>query len=434
MKKNALFILTLFLAALMLPAGCKKNDSPAAPQPAGTATDSPTITKTRTATLTYTISPTNSNTRTITPTFTITQTHTVSPTATITPTQMPYPPKLFGWDNYPVIYAVKEISSGGYILAGSTGPGVLHVKIDADGDCVWASSYNTYFGASSRDIIEIPGGDFVAAGEWRESGSYEGTSIMRVSGVDGSRVWQKSFGSYWLSQDRGLGIAATADGGYVIAGDSDDYDGNMLLYKTNSVGDPLWAKSFGEQLYGDWGEAVIQESDMGYVIAGTSWNYGSWGPNMYMVRTDSSGNSTWAKYYEGTGYGNDMIKVADGYIIAGSSSTYVACLLKADFDGDCVWARTWGSNASLRAVRQTPDGGYITAGDNGPGVYICRTDAAGNIAWEKNIWADITAGYSRAYDIEITSDNGFIIAGDTSQFGSWKGFAIKTDANGNQVW
>ncbi len=89
--KNALLIVSvcaMFIAALFVP-GCKKNNSPAAPEPsAPTRTATSTVTSTdtpeNTATATNTVTATGTNTSTPTDTVTLTTTPSVTMTGTIT--------------------------------------------------------------------------------------------------------------------------------------------------------------------------------------------------------------------------------------------------------------------------------------------------------------------------------------------------------------
>ena len=66
------------------------------------------------------------------------------------------------------------------------------------------------------------------------------------------------------------GICKTTDGGYIITGYTNSYgdpDGDVWIIKTDSFGDTIWTKSFGG-INDDIGWSAELVSTGGYVIAG----------------------------------------------------------------------------------------------------------------------------------------------------------------------
>ncbi|MBN2238613.1 MAG: PD40 domain-containing protein [Dehalococcoidales bacterium] len=114
---------------------------------------------------------------------------------------------------------------------------------------------------------------------------------------------------------------------------------------------------------------------------------------------------------------------------------------------DCVyWARTYGGlwNDAGYSVAQTPDGGFIAAGDTGsaysssnssiPNDYwVVKTDASGNVEWQKRYGG---SGYDYGRSIQPTDDGGYIVAGHTYSFGAGSGdvWIIKLDSFGEVEW
>ena len=103
--------------------------------------------------------------------------------------------------------------------------------------------------------------------------------------------------------DLALSIHQTADSGYIMGGYSYSYGSGgqeYYLIKTDRNGDTLWTKSYGG-LTDDAARSVQQTTDGGYMITGTSTSFGVSGYDVFMVKTDASGNMMWTKTYGGTG-------------------------------------------------------------------------------------------------------------------------------------
>lgn len=66
-------------------------------------------------------------------------------------------------------------------------------------------------------------------------------------------------------------------------------------------------------------------------------------------------------------------------------------------------------------------------------VYLIRTDAAGEVLWEKTYGGE---GYQEGKSIIPTSDGGVVIAGHTTAFGGGglDAYLIKVDQEGNELW
>ena len=75
-------------------------------------------------------------------------------------------------------------------------------------------------------------------------------------------LWTKTYGE-------GVGncVIETSDGGLVVVGKKNV---DVYLLKTNSMGDSLWSKAFGDTNYEDVGNSVRQTSDDGFIIVGTT--------------------------------------------------------------------------------------------------------------------------------------------------------------------
>ena len=154
-----------------------------------------------------------------------------------------------------------------------------------------------------------------------------------------------------------------------------------------------WETTIGGP-FGDYGRSVWQTFDGGYIVVGDTYSYGNGEDDVYLIKINAYGGVSWQKTFGGEGddYGNFIQQTTDGgYIIAGITASYGAggrdvYLIKTDAYGNIVWNKTFGGNNNDYgySVQQTTDGGYIIAGTTfsygagGSDVYFIKTNAYGN--------------------------------------------------------
>ena len=348
---------------------------------------------------------------------------------------------------------VQQTTDGGYIISGTTnsfGNGdwnVYLIKTDGSGNELW----NKTFGGTSLDfglyVQQTTDGGYIVTGLTNSSTCFGNGDVLLIkTDVNGDLLWTKTF-----EANIGNSVKQTTDGGYIICG-STDYVGNggsdVYLIKTNINGDSLWTKTFGGT-GGDSGTSVQQTTDGGYIITGfTDYdNCGSYS-NVYLIKTDANGNSLWTKTFGGTGgdSGTSVKQTSDGgYIITGSTESFGngngypdIYLIKTDVSGNELWYKTFGGTGGDYGgcVQQTTDGGYIISGITnlidleGSDLYLIKTDGNGDTLWTKSYGG---TGLEFGGFVQQTSDGGYVICGYTNSFGNGDSdvYLIKTDGNGN---
>jgi len=128
----------------------------------------------------------------------------------------------------------------------------------------------------------------------------------------------------------GYAVQQTDEGGYIIAGDTEIYYISMsdvLLIKTDSSGNEVWTETFGGSA-ADRGRSVQQTFDGGYIIAGWAVSFGEPDPDVWLIKTDMSGSEEWNNIYEyeenSGDWGYAVEQTHDGgFIIAGSTMSAV---------------------------------------------------------------------------------------------------------------
>ncbi len=258
-------------------------------------------------------------------------------------------------------------------------------------------------------------------------------------------IWTKTYGG--AVDDYGASVQVTADSGYIIVGNTNSFGaGNVDVYllKTDTNGDTLWAKTYG-RANEDVGNSVLITTDGGYLVAGYTRLIGASRTDVYLIKTDADGDTLWTKTYGGTwsDQGWSVQKTSDGgYIIAGVTEIELmgdAYLIKTDANGDIMWTMTYGSTLTdwANAVQVTSDSGYILAGFTGyiPNydVYLVKTDKLGNLLWSKTYGGPHD---DVAWAVQQIDDTGYVVAGWTESFGAGERdvYLLKLNTGGDTIW
>ena len=365
--------------------------------------------------------------------------------------------RVFGGAGRDQAFAVVQTQDGGYAIAGFTGsfgPGCYSpylITTDAWGDTVWSRCYGGPNNDYCWSMQQTRDGGFILAGAIDsifQTGPHD--VYLVKTDTQGDTLWSRVYGDTGKvgnKNDMGKDVQQTLDNGYIVVGLTNSYGAGGLdiyLIKTNASGDTLWTRTYGGAS-DDYGQSVQQTSDGGYIIAGSTSSFGAGGSDVYLIKTNASGDTLWTRTYGGTNadFGRSVQQTSDsGYIIAGTTWSYGAgrtdvYLINTDAQGNPLWTKTFGGLYSDEgsSVQQTAEGGYIVAGlwkpSNAPGagsVYLIKTNAQGD-----SLWSSLFTGLGGANgeSVRQTQDGGYIIGGLT-----WGGleddyYLIKTDSRGS---
>ena len=300
-----------------------------------------------------------------------------------------------------------------------------------------AVQWQSVLGAgSARSVQQTADGGYLVAG-WtpgRGTGSPTASTAQPGAGSEilviktdeqGRKIWDRLLPGNGFST--GYGVIQTSDGGAVVVGDTKSKTGtdhDVFLAKLDAHGNEAWEKNYGGPRC-DYGAAVLQTGDGGYLVAGSTESFGADMYKVYLIRLDALGREIWQRTYGGgpeVGYA--LLQAPDGgYVIAGDTESLNSglnsfCLIRVDNQGRPVWQRMYGDNrdSSAWSLLQTGDGGYLIAGETevtgaaggGSKNYAIATDARGNEIWERIYGGD---HYGVAYTV-WQGDGGYLLAGE----------------------
>jgi hypothetical protein len=258
--------------------------------------------------------------------------------------------------------------------------------------------------------------------------------------------WYKGYGTD--AGDHAHFVMQTRDGGYVMTGESTSRNQQrILVIKTDSDGNKMWQKSFGDKGE-NLGNYICETTDGSLIIAGAI------DKNRALIKLSDSGNIIWKKSYPGNGRdaieGIDLTSdggiIATGYMNGEGGTTFIihdgqAFLMKTDAEGNIEWEKDLSPIASQGfKLREVENGYAISAVSPRDGGNFCliKTDRHGDIQWHKEYGSD---KQEDLYDFDLTTDGGYILAGhqlvygkvseNTDVFDFW---LLKLDHEGNLEW
>jgi hypothetical protein len=211
--------------------------------------------------------------------------------------------------------------------------------------------------------------------------------------------------------------------------------------------------------YGTNGAPTVKAAllyDSGWLnLTGNSQNYTVYHnlnlTNLDNIIVDASqrASSEWSKTYDKTDgdHAWSVVQAKDGgYALAGQSGSEY-WLVKTDADGNMQWNKTYGTignDMEVCSVVQTSDGGYALAGSapsHGANhdFWLVKTDADGNMQWNQT-YGTTENDDDVAFSIVQTRDGGYALAGginpnsDPKTARAGGRLLMKTDASGNLQW
>ncbi len=374
-------------------------------------------------------------------------------------------------------------TGGGYMIIGNTDSNdgdisnnhgktdIWLVKLDIYGNLLWERCFGGTEGDGAIRIFGIQNSNdlFIAGGTTSSDGDisynpYSGSLNYWVLRIDslGNIIWDRNIGGN--GHDNMFNASPTDDGGLLATGYTTSSDGEISDYygwwdawtiKLNSDGSKDWDFTIGTSLNHEVGQAVIQTSDGGYIIGGTSRIEGvgnitciphTWKAEAILFKLDSNGQEEWQKCYGGsTDEGiTAILEVENGYVFlsytesndgdvsgfhgtpnSGNDDIWV---VRIDQYGDIIWEKCFGgfNDEFAERIFQTEDKGFIVFGithsNNGdisgnhsvmkenPSIWVFKIDSVGQLMWQQCFGGLSTERVS--FGVFKKSDDNYVIAGE----------------------
>lgn len=264
--------------------------------------------------------------------------------------------------SFDIAGGMVENSSGDLVFAGTNSNFIPFfgniVKMNSAGTVQWAKAYTGGIASSLTDIKAVSSGGYIVTG----SSSNGGAILIRVD-ENGNTIWSKRYQCPDFagkpSSEYGNAVIETADGGFVVAGGVDYFwDGvsgstvdtsSALGFKVNSAGTLQWSRIFtvtvanpDEHYFND-----VAESADGYVFvgissegSGTMNSDGDYPRNALIAKTTTAGATTYVNRW---GSGNTssqglncITRLASGNLVIGGYDDVHATITRIQGTGAAV--------------------------------------------------------------------------------------------------
>ena len=312
-----------------------------------------------------------------------------------------------------------------------------------------SQTFLKYYGGKYTEYANsiAPSNDngFVVAGSSNNTGNKQ-VYLLKIDSA-GNELWSIYFGGN--SFEDAMCVRNTTDGGYIICGISksfkENYDGDVYLIKTDSLGKEQWSKLFGAEKM-EIGNSVLQTADGGYLVAGNCIQPDKT-KDMYLLKVDSKGNQLWNKSFSATStYDAEckgvVITQKGSLVIAGAMQNpkgYDNTLIQLGAENDTSWQTGSGGQESnhLNSIIAFSDSGFVFCGTIGGGTgnaFIMKTNKYGKKIWSKTL--GIPENSESLNSVIETKDHHILAVGSTTGKGNGKFdvYLVKFDAKGKILW
>lgn len=364
-----------------------------------------------------------------------------------------------------------DLGSGSRILAVATGGYNIFIsKSDSNGKLIWAQQIGNFKPVNTRSIsLDSDDGDIYVTGNFSDLVDFDpgpGVANLAPAGLEntfilkldngGNFIWAKSIAS--LDRNRGYKILANESKGVFITG----------VFQTTTDFDP------GPAMY-----PVTPKDTIPYI------------GDLYFLKLDEKGDFQWVQTFGGYGWdvGTALDKDKAGNIyLAGSFSDTVdfdagpgvsnliaqsdleGFVLKTDYNGNFIWAKSFKStaNSEVTDIKSDSNDNLVIIGalqgkadfDPGPGesflessgyvdIFVAKLDVAGKFLWAKSFGATAINSLDAAHSVTTDLQNNVYVTGAhdyTIDFdpgpgvalfpasGTLEVYLLKLDQKGEFVW
>ncbi len=307
----------------------------------------------------------------------------------------------------------------------------------------WAMALGGSYTDDATHLLATSDGGVLVIGSTRSSGAGESDGLAIKLDANNKIQWAHAFGG--PRDDSFNSAGQMSDGGFILAGSTQSFDEKMSdawLVKIDREGNIVWQKTLGEKAVDYVFDLKITPNDE-IVLVGTTQSYGERWQDIWASKVDSNGTIVWQKVYytDYSEFGNALAVTQDNQAVLigqghGNDRDIYTIKINID-DGEIIWKKTYNlaGNQGSSSIIPTTDGGFLLAGSSfvsggtTDGI-LMKINGDGNPIWGNIIGTPEDAEY---FDSAVSTQNGYVIAGQTASFGKGgdDAWVIEVDEDGN---
>jgi hypothetical protein len=228
----------------------------------------------------------------------------------------------FGGDGLQRGWDVVECANGDFVILAAiqymgSGYEVAVYRTDADGNLLWAKTYEEGYAQISYQIVECNSGGFAFIGGVTQQSGYSYPWLVRID-AEGKILWSETYPHIFSSD--GVALVERVDGGFAFVNTLNrPSNSTVWLYCTDEDGSPLWDYEYGFS-NNTSAHDLFQGKHHGFTLLGSIWNGTDY--FYHVFRTLYNGTLFWEWMYHVPGYLGQTQSLVDvngeGIAIGGS--------------------------------------------------------------------------------------------------------------------